>query len=260
MGYKIDIAADIGESFGLYRFGNDENIVKYLKSANVACGFHAGDPHVMRATVKLCKKYGVAVGGHPGLPDMEGFGRRYMVCKPQEITNYLVYQVGALKEFLRIENMKIQHTLPHGELGTQMLYDKAYAEGVVEFMKEMGLQMVLSGGLDGPTARGRVVYELGKKAGIRMGSVFILDMDYDSNGDLVMTRTHGPVNVKDRVERALKMIKKGKISSIDGKELDYRATTLLGHSDTPNLDELMTHLYSELKREGVEALPLGEIV
>lgn len=114
MAYKVDLNCDMGESFGLYTQGNDEEMMKYISSANIAAGFHAGDPHVMRQTIQLAKEYDVSVGVHPGFPDLIGFGRRDMNCTPQEVKDYVIYQMGALREFAKLYDVKIEHCKPHG--------------------------------------------------------------------------------------------------------------------------------------------------
>src|SRR5690625_4077951 len=130
--YKVDINCDMGESFRLYTQGNDEEMMKYITSANIDCGFHAGDTHEMRKTVELAKKYDIAIGVHPGFPDLIGFGRRYIDCTPSEIKDYITYQMGALREFANVFNVEIQHCKPHGALFMQAMEDKKIARAILE--------------------------------------------------------------------------------------------------------------------------------
>ena len=141
--YKVDINCDMGESFGLYEQGNDEEMMKYISSANIACGFHAGDPHVMRKTVELAKKYNVGIGVHPGFPDLLGFGRRAMACTPSEIKDYIIYQMGALREFANIFDVKLQHCKPHGALYMRAMEDKQVARAILEAIHAVSKDMIV---------------------------------------------------------------------------------------------------------------------
>jgi UPF0271 protein len=139
----IDLNADMGESWGRWTLGADEEIMPYLTSANVACGFHAGDPHVMRKTVALALRHGVAIGSHPSLPDLMGFGRRVMDVSPQELKDYLCYQTGALREFVRASGGELQHTKPHGILYSMIEKDEPLATAVAESARESGKDLIL---------------------------------------------------------------------------------------------------------------------
>ena len=143
MAYQIDLNSDMGESFGAYKIGGDEEIIKYVTSANVACGFHAGDPMVMDATVKAAAARGVAVGAHPGYPDLLGFGRRKMVLKPIEVKNYMKYQIGALQAFLAGHGMKLQHVAPHGALGNLCQYDREVSRAICEAVCEIDKSIMI---------------------------------------------------------------------------------------------------------------------
>ena len=134
---RIDINSDMGESFGLYRIGNDEEMMKQVTSANIACGFHAGDPHVMKRTVSLAKKYGVAVGAHPGYPDPIGFGRRRLEVTPEEAGDYILYQVGALRAFCEAAGLEFQHVKPHGQLYNMAWKNESLARGILEAVRQI---------------------------------------------------------------------------------------------------------------------------
>ena len=250
----------MGESFGLYKLANDEEIMPYVTSANVAGGFHAGDPHVMRATVKAAKKNDVEVGIHPGLPDRIGFGRRFMKVTRQELTDYIVYQAGALQAFLKPNQMQLQHVFTHGIMATMCWETEEYSYALIDAVNELGKdEVILAGAKGGPGDR-YILHDIAEKAGLRVGTCFILDMDYEPDGSLYVTRTHAPVDIEQRVQRAVNMIKNGRVKDVKGGEHDYKATTMIVHSDTPNVIQLLQALHEELPREGIEILPLKEIV
>jgi len=263
--YKIDINVDLGESFGYWvmgRPGLDEEVLKYVSSCNIACGFHAGDPHVMRRTVKLAKKYGVEVGAHPGLPDLIGFGRRRMDVRPEELTDYVVYQVGALRAVAAAEGVKeLQHVLIHGIACVMCWYEQKYANAYVDALIQLdpSKKLILYGGKGGPGPK-YVLDDIARKAGLRVVQYWILDMDYNPDGSIVMLREHPPVDVKERVQRVVRMFKEGVIKDVNGNDIPYRPHSLLVHSDTPNCIELLQALRSELPKEGIEVVPMKEIV
>jgi UPF0271 protein len=263
--YKIDINVDMGESFGHWSMGRpelDEEILAHVTSCNVACGFHAGDPHVMRRTVKLAKKYGVRVGAHPGLPDLIGFGRRRMDVTPAELTDYIVYQTGALRAIAASEQVgELQHVLIHGTACLMSWYEEKYAEAYVNAMLQLdpGKGLIMYGARGGPGPK-YVLDEIAKRAGLRTVAYAIGDMDYNPDGSLVMLREHPPVDIPFRVERIMKMIKEGVLLDVNRNPIPYKPHSFLVHSDTPNVVELLKSLELELAREGVERVPVSEIV
>lgn len=261
MGYRIDINCDLGEGFGLYKLSNDEELIKNVSSINIACGFHAGDPHVMRATVNLAKKYNVQPGAHPGLPDSIGFGRRRMNTTPGELADYVVYQVGALNAFVHATGLRLQHVLIHGIACVMCWYEEEYARAYVTALQELDPSgdLILYGSRGGPGQK-YVLEAIAKEAGLRVVPYLVVDMDYYSDGSLIMARTHEPVNVKERTNRVIHAIKKGMMKDKDGKEIPYQPKSLLVHSDTPNVIELLKNMRVEFEREDIEVVPVKEIV
>jgi UPF0271 protein len=241
---NIDFNADMGESFGMYVMGNDEKFMKYITSANVACGFHAGDPTVMKKTVALAKQYGVQVGAHPGLPDLQGFGRRAMNLTMEEIHDDMVYQVGALRAFVEAAGLKLHHVKPHGSLyGMAMQREevaKAICQAVLDVDKSLYLY-IMKKGFAGPVAESmglRVVYEL------------YADLDYDGDGNLVITRHHDVRKPEEVAARVIRMVREGKVKTTKGTEIAIEGTSVCLHSDTANASDIVAAVRKELEKAG----------
>ncbi len=253
---RIDLNCDMGESFGAYKLGLDEELMKSITSANIACGWHAGDPAVMNRTVQMAAAHSVGIGAHPGYPDLLGFGRRYMDCTEEEIRDYVIYQVGALKGFCSANGAKMQHVKPHGAL-YNVSVDKetiasAIAEGIASVDPEL-LYVVLAG------SKSAVLAEIGAKVGIRVVFEAFADRAYTPQGTLVSRRVPGAV-IKDSREvavRALKMAKEGKVTAVDGSEIDLVAQTICVHGDTPGAVEMVRTIRQLLESEGVEIKAMG---
>ena len=251
---KIDINADAGESFGNYKYGNDEELMKYLTSVNIACGFHAGDPQVMRRSVRLAKKYGVAIGAHPGFPDLMGFGRRNLDVTAEEMRDYIVYQVGALKAFAEAEGIKLHHVGPHGAVAALGRRIPAVAEAFVDAVKEVDPGLILLGRPGLPT------YDMARKKGLRVASQVGLDIDYRPDKTAVIQREKKEMAPEEALRRLRKIILEGKVMAVDGSEMDFRVDTLLVHGDTPNAIELCKAIRGELTKIGVEMTSFGNFV
>jgi UPF0271 protein len=255
MFYKnIDINADAGESFGNYKYGNDEELMKYLTSVNIACGFHAGDPRVMRKTVRSAKKYGVAIGAHPGFPDLMGFGRRNLDITAEEMRDYIVYQVGALKAFVEAEGMKLNHVGPHGAVAALGRRVPEVAEAFVDAVKEVDPGLILLGRPGLPT------YDIAKQKGLRVASQVGLDIDYRPDKTAVLQREKQEMVPEEALRRLRKIIQEGKVIAVDGSEMDFRVDTLLVHGDTPNAIELCKAIRAELTKMEVEITSFGNFV
>lgn len=250
----IDINVDMGESFGGYKLGNDEEVMKYISSANIACGFHASDPSVMNHTVKLAKKYGVAVGAHTGLRDMQGFGRREMKITPEELKSDTVYQIGALDAFLKINNMKMQHVKPHGVLYRMVEQDEGYAEAYVEAVSEYNPELYIL------TESGTVLWEKGIKAGIRMAAEALVDLSYDAKGNWVIERKKKTWAPQEVADRAVSVVRDGKIATIEGKLIDVRADTICCHGDAPNAADVVKRIREEFDKQGITVANLGDLL
>ena len=220
------ITCDRGEGFGLYRIGDAEGLMPLIDIANVACGFHASDFNHMRKTVKLAKKHGVKVGAHPSLPDLQGFGRREMKIDREEMTNCIIYQVGALKGFLEAEGMPLNHIKPHGSLyGMAARLDEIAAAvcDAADIFKVPLMGMIKTLHESIYTARGH-----------RFIAEFYADLDYRDDGSLIVTREHEAKDPQIAAAKCLRALREGKVASVSGKDVAVRADSICVHSDTPN--------------------------
>jgi 5-oxoprolinase (ATP-hydrolysing) subunit A len=225
------INCDMGESFGIYHLGDDEKLMPLISAANVACGFHASDFNHMRSTVRLAKKHGVKVGAHPSLPDLQGFGRREMNIARDELSNCLIYQIGALKGFLEAEDVPLNHIKPHGSLYGMAARLEEVAHAVCDAADVFGVPLF---GMMG------TCHELVYTArGHRFVAEYYADLDYRDDGGLIITREHPVVDPKLAAERCLRAIKEGKTKSVNGKDVAVRADAICVHSDTPNAFEIL---------------------
>jgi UPF0271 protein len=256
---QIDLNSDVGESFGAYKLGLDEEVIPHITSANIACGFHGGDPGVMRKTISLAKQYRVEVGAHPGFPDLIGFGRRNMDATPDEIQDYIVYQTGALMAFALCERLKLQHVKAHGALYNMAVANpkiwEAMAEAVAKIDQEIILVLLAS-------SRGEPLLEIGRRCGIRIAFEAFPDRAYNKNGSLVSRREKGAVIHDHEIvaQRALKMALEGKVIAIDGTEIDLKANTLCVHGDNPAAVQMVKKIREGLKAAGVEVTPMKNFI
>src|SRR5277367_4075004 len=231
---------DMGESFGLYRMGDDAHLMPLIDIANVACGFHASDFNHMRATVRLAKANGVAVGAHPSLPDLQGFGRREMKIGREELANCLIYQIGALKGFLEAEGMILNHIKPHGSLYGMAARDEAIAHAVcdaADVFKAPVLGMV-----------GTLHETVYAARGHRFIAEFYSDLDYADEGGVIITREHPARDPEIAASNCLRAIAEGKVKSVGGCDIRVGAETICVHSDTPNAVEIATAVRAALER------------
>ena len=227
---KLAINCDMGESFGLYKIGDDEGMMPHITIANVACGFHASDPTVMARTVRLAKQHKVRVGAHPSLPDLQGFGRREMKMRPEELTDCIIYQVGALKGFLEREGMDLFHVKPHGSLYGMAARSQEVAQAVADAAKVFNVPVLgMAGTLHEQVYTG---------AGLEFISEYYADLDYADDGTLIITREHHAVDPKRAAEGALRAVKEGVAKSVNGSNVHVRADCICVHSDTPNAVEV----------------------
>lgn len=235
----ITINCDMGEAFGLFRCGDDEGIMPFISIANVACGFHASDPSVMRKTVRLAKAHGVKVGAHPSLPDLQGFGRREMKIGKDELTDCIVYQIGALKGFLDAEGMALNHVKPHGALFGMATRDEAVAEGVANAVAAFRVPVIGMAGTLHET-----VYTA---KGLAFIPEYYIDLDYSDEGALIITREHGAKDPQEAARRAVRVVTEGLAATVSGKTFPLRAETCCIHSDTPNAVALAETVTAALK-------------
>ena len=251
---RIDFNCDMGESFGAYKMGQDEEIIKYVTSANVACGFHAGDPNWMHRTVKLAEEHGVAIGAHSSFPDLAGFGRRNMSVSPGEAKNDTIYQIGALAAFTSAK--KLQHVKPHGAMYNMAVRDEGLAGAICEAVLEVDPELVLI------VLAGSRWVDIARDRGLRVAREVFADRAVNADGTLVPRSKPGSVieDVNEVARRSVKMVTEGKVIAITGEEVALSADTLCLHSDTPNYIRLASLIRSALEAEGVQIVPLGEIV
>ncbi|HZF36970.1 MAG TPA: LamB/YcsF family protein [Candidatus Angelobacter sp.] len=221
----LAINCDMGEGFGLYRCGDDAGMMPFITLANVACGFHASDPTVMHKTVRLAKQHGVRVGAHPSLPDLQGFGRREMRMDPKELTDCLIYQVGALKAFLDAEGMALNHIKPHGALYGMAARSEEIANAICDAADVFKVPL-----LGMARTKHEEVYT---KRGFKFIPEFYVDLDYDKDGKLIITREHVAWDPELAAKRTLRAITEKKVTTIDGNDIPMVADCICVHSDTP---------------------------
>ena len=254
MASEIDFNCDMGERFGMYKMGFDEEVIKHISSANIACGFHAGDPMWMRKTVDLAEQHGVAVGAHPSYPDLTGFGRRNMNATPEEVRNDVVYQAGALKAFT--SNRNLQHVKPHGAMYNQAVDDADLGKSICEAVLEVDSNIILL------ALAGSTWIDVAKGMGMRVAREVFADRAVNSDGTLVPRSKEGSVihDINEVVERSLRMVTEGKILSVEGDIVEVEADSICLHGDTLGAVDMAKTLKREFLAAGVEVKQLRDIV
>ena len=249
---RVDLNCDLGESFGVYTLGQDERVMSHVTSANIACGFHAGDPTVMRATVRLAVRHGLALGAHPGLPDLVGFGRRELQATPQEVEDLVVYQIGALAGIAAAEGARLQHVKPHGALYNMAARDEALADAIARAVRGVDRQLVLV------ALSGSRLIEAGRSAGLAVASEVFGDRAYDSGGALLPRSQRGALvtDPDEVIERVLDMVREGAVTAATGERVDVCADTVCVHGDTPRAVDLVGHLRAGLEAADVRVAAL----
>jgi len=249
----VDLNSDVGESFGAYRLGADADVMRSITSANVACGFHAGDPGVMRQTVRLAKNAGVAVGAHPGFPDLVGFGRRELRASPREVEDMVLYQIGALAAIAASEGMPLAHVKAHGALYNMAARDRSLADAIAGAVRTFDRSLVLFG------LPGSELVRAGEAAGLRVAAEGFADRAYAPDGSLAPRATAGSVihDPDEVVRRSLRMVTDGQVTATDGSTLAFPVDTLCVHGDTPGAAELARRLRAGLTERGVVVGPCG---
>lgn len=248
MTLTIDLNADLGESFGNYTVGNDDKIIPLISSANVACGFHASDPKVMLETVKLIKESGAGLGAHPGFPDKEGFGRRYMDCTDEEIYSMVLYQLSALEGIARTVGVEMNHVKPHGALYNATFTDKNLARVIAQAVKDFNPKLKLMG-----LSENNLV-KAGEEIGLQVVHEVFLDRAYENDGTLVSRRKEGAMitDSKLAVERGIRMLTEGKVEAIDGTDIDIKADSICVHGDGEKALQFVREIKSALEAKGIE--------
>ncbi|HEX5439009.1 MAG TPA: 5-oxoprolinase subunit PxpA [Gemmatimonadaceae bacterium] len=250
---SVDLNCDMGESFGAYRMGADEAIFPFITSANIACGFHGGDPGVMRRSIALAREHGVAVGAHPGLPDLAGFGRRAMDVTAEQVYDMVVYQMGALAGFAAAAGLRLQHVKPHGALYNMAAQRAELAAAIAQAVHDVDRGLVLFG------LAGSHLIDAGQAAGLRTASEAFADRNYMRDGSLVSRRRpDAMVNDADEAaQRALRMVREGCVCSVEGDDVAIRAETICIHGDGTNAVIFARRLRSELEEVGITVRAVG---
>lgn len=254
--YKVDLNSDLGESFGCYKIGMDEEVLKHITSANIACGFHAGDPIQMDKTVKLAMENNVQIGAHPGFMDVIGFGRREMKISKDEVKAYLKYQLGALNSFVISNGAKIQHVKAHGALYNMAAKDYDISLSIAQAVYEVDKNIILLG-----LANSSII-DAGKAVGLRVANEVFADRAYNSDGTLVSRSLEGSIiyDPNIAIKRVIKMVKENKVEDINGKDIDIKADSICVHGDNPKAIEFVKRIRSELIKEGINICCISEVI
>lgn len=251
MTQRVDLNADMGESYGRWTLGDDASLMPCLTSANIACGFHGGDPHVMRETVALALEHRVGVGAHVALPDLIGFGRRRMAISPEELKDYVVYQAGAIRAFAEAAGGRLQHVKPHGALYAMIADNDEYARAVAEAVASLGPDVILLMPPD--------VAAAAAEAGVPFVPEGYVDLDYDDAGKLVIERVKQVRDPQETAAKAVRLITKRRVRTIGGGDLSLEVESICVHGDAPNAPEIARAVRSALAGAGIELAPLSEL-
>lgn len=245
--HKIDLNADLGESFGCYTLGSDEEMLEVVTSVNIACGWHAGDPLTMEKVVKISAERGVAIGAHPGYPDLLGFGRRNMSVAPEEIKAYVLYQIGALYAFCKAQGVKMHHVKPHGAMYNFGAKDYRQALAICEAVADIDSDLILVG------LSGSELIRAADDVGLRSCCEVFADRAYEEDGSLVARSRPGSM-ILDKEEvaaRVIRMIQQGIVTTINGSDIEIQTDSICLHGDSPQALELAYYLRKALVAEGI---------
>lgn len=253
--YSIDINCDMGESFGAYKIGNDEKVVEFISSANIACGFHAGDPSVMNKTVKMCLEHNVSIGAHVGFQDLIGFGRRNMDVDLKEVYAMTIYQIGALDAFVKAYGGKLSHVKPHGALYNMAAKSEELSKAISEAIFKVNPELVLFG-----LAGSQFVVQ-GEKAGLRVANEVFADRTYTDEGTLTPRKSKNALikSEEEALKQVINMIKNNKVISITGKEIDIKADTICIHGDGEKAIEFASNIKRELEKIDISIRSLSDV-
>lgn len=243
----IDLNSDLGESFGAYKIGNDQEVLKYITSANIACGYHAGDHNVMMDTVKAAQKFGVQIGAHPGFPDLSGFGRRDMFLSSKEIYNLVVYQIGALAAVCKVSGTSLSHVKPHGALYNMAAKNLDIAQAIAAAVADVDSSLVLF------ALAGSELSRAGEEKGLLVAQEVFADRTYQPDGTLT-SRQQENAMIHDSdlaIKRVIRMINESKVTAVDGTDINIKADTICVHGDGPQALEFVTQLKKALLLENI---------
>lgn len=243
----IDLNSDIGESFGAFKVGNDVEVLKYISSANIACGYHAGDHNVMFETVRLAQKNGVKIGAHPGFPDLAGFGRREMNLSTREIYNLMIYQMGALQAVCKANGASLSHVKPHGALYNMAVRNREIAAAIAEAVVDLDPTLVLFG------LAGSELSKAGRKKGIQVAEEVFTDRTYQPDGTLTSRKDNNAFihDTGQAIQRVIRMITEGTVKAVDGTDLVIQPDTICVHGDGPKAVEFVSELRKALEKEHI---------
>jgi len=250
---RIDLNCDMGESFGAYTMGNDLAILDYVNSANIACGFHAGDPPTIHKTVKAALDKGVAVGAHPGLPDLQGFGRRNMAVSASEAYDMVIYQIGAVAAFAQAFGGRLAHVKAHGALYTMAAKDRRLADAIAKAVRDFDARLVLF------ALAGSAMIDAAEDIGLRAAAEVFADRTYQDDGSLTpRSQPHAMIEDEDTsIAQVKRMVTEGIVRSVNGKDVRVRADTLCVHGDQPHALAFAKRIRTELASAGVEVKSLA---
>jgi UPF0271 protein len=249
---RIDFNCDMGEGYGAWRMGDDAALLDHVTSANIACGFHAGDPATIHRTVRAAVEKGVAIGAHPSLPDLQGFGRRAMTIKPAEAYDIVVYQIGALDAFARACGGRLAHVKAHGSLYNMAAKDRALADAIAGAVRDVDRSLVLFG------LSGSELIRAAEAAGLSAAAEVFADRSYQDDGSLTPRGRPGAMieDVEASIAQVKRMVLEGKVRSVSGKDVRVRADTLCIHGDQPGAVEFAKRIRAALAQSGVEVKAL----
>jgi UPF0271 protein len=257
MRVRVDLNCDLGESFGAFKVGHDEEVMPFITSANIACGFHAGDPVVMAHTVKLAQANHVAVGAHPGYPDLMGFGRRNMSLSGDEVRSIVIYQIGALDAFAKAVGSDLQHVKPHGALYNTAASNAVYVRAVIDAVQSVNPSLVLFALANSPMATAAA------KAGLRVAHEVFVDRAYNADGSLVSRTAMGAVieDAEVAAARAVDMVTAREVAAVDGQAVQFdRVDTLCVHGDTLNAVDLAKAVKNALLAADIDVASPGSFL
>jgi 5-oxoprolinase (ATP-hydrolysing) subunit A len=250
---RVDINSDVGESFGAYTIGHDAGLMRVITSANIAAGFHAGDPSVLRDTIRLAKTHGVAIGAHPGFPDLAGFGRRELNATPREVEDLVLYQIAAVQGVAAAEGVAVQHVKPHGALFNMAVRNADLAAAIARAVAALDRSLILFG------LPGSEILRAGRAAGLRVAAEVFADRAYEPDGSLMSRRKAGSV-IHDAAmvaARAVAMVTGRSVVASDGSVVPLEADTICVHGDTPGSDDLAAKIRAGLEAAGVTVKAIG---
>lgn len=253
---RIDLNSDLGESFGRYTLGNDAAVLERVSSANIACGFHAGDPVVMQKTVGLCRASGVRVGAHPGFPDLMGFGRRSMSLSFDEAKAYVLCQLGVLDAFCRAQGVRMQHVKPHGALYNMAAKDESLSRAICEAVRDFDRELIVLG------LANSALVKTAKDLGLRAASEVFADRAYEPDGSLVARSRPGAMitDEDEALRRVIRMVTEHRVSAVTGEDIEIVPDSICVHGDGEKALLFVQRIRAALAADGIELAPLDAIV